>query len=146
MHRAEKDQGNRFALVLGRLLDCETRIKKLLAVAQIRDFDEIWEAFCDVEEGIALSNFALGSFDRLGKRRKLTVSQKDDPDRMTDDELRKKFSLVQENLRTSLENFSRGTGEDGVELARRARDFLKIMLIAHSSAEKRSRRSSRTSV
>ena len=111
----------------------------------MRDIDEIWEAYCDVEEGIALSNFALGAFDRLGKRRKLTVSLKDDPSRLPAGELRRKFSFVEQYVSSSIEEFSRGKGEDAVESARKARDVLKSMLIAHSSAEKRSRRNPRES-
>jgi hypothetical protein len=145
MERAKKDPRERFALVLGRLRDCEDRIKNLLMEGKIRDIDEIWEAYCVVEEGIALSNFALGAFDRLGKRRKLTVSAKDDPLKMSEDDLRKKYSFVQDSLARSLEQFITGAGEAGAESARKARDVLKTMLIACSDTEKRESRRVRTS-
>src|ERR1700730_14940663 len=124
----ETDSTGRFSLVAGRLRDCVNRVSMLLEQDRIRDIDEIWEAYCDVEEGIALSNFAIGAFDRLGKMRKLSVSLKDDPKRMQENELRKKFSFVIENIRASLEKFSRAQGEDGAEMALRAREVLKKML------------------
>jgi hypothetical protein len=128
---------NGFSIIIGRLEESRNRLRHLSEENNMRDIDEIWEAYCDVEEGIALSNFVLEAFDHAGKFRRLSVALKDDPDRIGNEDLRKKFSLIDANLTASLEKFSKGSGEDGAEFARRARDALKKMLIAHSKSDKK---------
>jgi hypothetical protein len=137
MKDLNEDPKVKFSLVLERLQKCKSLVLSIFAQNSLREIDQIWEAYCDVEEGIALSNFALGSFDRLGVRRKLSVSPKDNPETMNENELRKKLSFVEENVTASIDKFAKGEGDVAAELARKARDVLKAMLIAKSKWEKK---------
>ncbi|MFI5420799.1 MAG: hypothetical protein ACHQ1H_07505, partial [Nitrososphaerales archaeon] len=103
MKYSDEDPKVKFSFVLGRLEKCKILVVSLISQNRLRDIDQIWEAYCNVEEGIALSNFALGSFDRIGVRRKLSVSVNDNPETMNETELRKKLSFVQENITESIE-------------------------------------------
>ncbi len=135
-----EDPKAKFSLVLGRFEECKNRLRSLFTENRMRDIDQIWEAYCNVEEGIALSNFVLRSFDRLGVRRKLTVSAKDNPESMNEMDLRKKLSYVEQNLVSAIEGFSKGEEIEAAEFARRARDALKSMLIAQSREERKKNR------
>jgi len=135
---------DRFSFTIGRLKESRNRLRRLSEENRFRDVDEIWEAYCDVEEAIAIANFVLGAFDSVGKIRKLTVTLKDDPTSMLEADLRKKFSSIEMNLVAAQERFSKGMGDEGTELARRARDDLKIMLIGHARSERNNLRKSKT--
>ncbi|MDA4111832.1 MAG: hypothetical protein OK439_04795 [Thaumarchaeota archaeon] len=136
---AEQDKESstpKFSFTIRRLNESSSRLARLSDQNRIRDVEEIWEAYCDVEEAIAISNFKLGVFDRVGKTRKLTISFKDDPSKMPEQDLRKRFISIESNLSAAKENFEKGMGDEGAELARRARDDLKKMLIGHEKSNK----------
>ena len=140
MEGSTEDPKVKFSLILGRLEKCKNRLRSLSTENRLRDIDQIWEAYCEVEEGIALSNFVLRSFDSLGVRRRLTVTANDNPETMSEVELQKKLFFVEENISSSIDRFSIGNGTEAAELARRARDVLKSMLIAQARDQKKSRR------
>ncbi|MGI0090623.1 MAG: hypothetical protein ACREBS_02840 [Nitrososphaerales archaeon] len=127
--------------VLSSMGDARARLAKMKNVEEfLRDLDEVWEAYCDIEQAIAISKFVFRSPAKLGKIRKLQISSKCDPLVIPADELRSKYEFADSNLVAAGEQLKEGNGEKGIELARRARDELKILLLSNRKSEKSTRR------
>ena len=108
---------------------------------RLRDLNEIWEAYYDVEEAILISKIVFGGFDTPGKSRKLNVPRNFDFSKLNDSEIRAKFESVENNLSLAESKLEIKSGDETIEYLRRARDQLKIMLL---SPEKPSRRAPRS--
>lgn len=105
--------------------------------------NEIWEAYCDIEQAIQVSKYVFKIEDELGTRRKLVVSMKNDPLLISSGELSKRFKKATSNIDLALKAFAEERADDEIEFARRARDELKVMLSARKMSERKTIFSSR---
>jgi hypothetical protein len=102
---------------------------------KLRDMSEIWEVYCDVEQAIEVSKFLFGLHARLGNIRALSASVKNDPTTIPLNDLIAKFRFVDSALESAIKEYNIGNGEAAIELARRARDQLKNLLLGKKKAE-----------
>lgn len=121
--------------VLDSLGSARKRIASMKNNSKLRDIDEIWETYCDIEQSIEVSKFAFKLHNRLGKHRRLAASSKNDPSTLTVDELTSLYADI-DSLIVSAENAVReGRGEDAIDLSRSARDQLKMLLMGQAKSE-----------
>lgn len=121
------------------VLDSFAAARKRLALmkteSRLREVDEIWETYCDIEQSIEVSKFIFKLHSSLGKRRKLVASSKNDPATLHLTTLARIYEKV-DALVVSADIATReGRGENAIELARDARDQLKILLLGQAKSE-----------
>lgn len=104
--------------------------------SRLRDFDETWEAYYDLEEAILMAKIVFEAFDRPGRIRKLRS-----PSKLSDEEIRAALRTAEDNLLKAEQKLIDRAGDQTVEFLRRARDELKIILLV-SIAKRQKRRAS----
>jgi hypothetical protein len=129
--------------VRDRIRRSQDRISNLTKNNRLRDVDEIWEAYYDVEEAILISKIIFGGFDKPGKIRTLNIPTDFDFFKLSDSEIRAKFESVGKNLSLAELKLELSSGEETIESLRRARDEVKIMLLRPSKAPKKANRTGR---
>ncbi len=129
------------SLVYERIKRSQNRVISLNNENRLRDLNEIWEAYYDVEEAILISKIIFGGFDKPGKLRKLNVPPNFDFSKLTDREIRARFEFTGKNLSSAESKLGIRSGDETIEYLRKARDELKVMLL---SPEKLSRKVPRT--
>lgn len=115
--------------LLSFLDSAKKRSNESRSLKKIRGMDYIWEMYCDVETAVLLSKFVFKELPKLEKLRKLSFSNKDDPEKIPYDQLLRRYDLIESEIDVARSDFSSGKEVDGLEHARRARDQLKIMLL-----------------
>jgi hypothetical protein len=142
--KPESSSSRGLAFVLANTGEAKRRISNMLVSGEnselSKKMDEIWETYCDIESAIAMSKLVFGANNKLGVTRKISVSGKFDPMIMSWGEFRAKLVEVDSNLSLARSRFQHGSAEDAIELARKARDELKIMLISHRRSENKRRK------
>ena len=127
-----------------RITRSQDRIIHLVNANRLRDLDEIWEAYYDVEEAILLSKIIFGGFDKPGKTRKLNVPTNFDFLKLSESEIRAKFESVGKCLSVAEGKLAQGSEDDMIEFLRRARDELKVMLLSPNRTSKKAPATRRT--
>ena len=112
------------SFVNDRIKSSRDRISVLNSPGRLRDRDEIWEAYYDLEEAILMSKIIFNGFDKLGKRRRLPKIAD-----LSDKEIRARFRVAEDNLNSAESNLSNLKGDETIESLRRARYQLKLMLV-----------------
>ena len=95
---------------------------------KMRDVDLIWNAYVNVELSIGIMKFIVGS-PRVGKKRKLVASKKNDVLLLPAEQLKAKIELINHELEECEHEFAVGSTEHGLTIARKARDELKLLLL-----------------
>ncbi len=80
---------------------------------------------------MAIAKFAHEEF-KIGKRREIKFSSKDDPTKMSHSELELRFKKINSKLRSCQERFKYSNILSGIELGRQARDELKVLIGSHT--------------
>jgi hypothetical protein len=139
MEKDSKSSSVGMEFVLSSLNDARTKLAKMRLEDKLRSPDEIWEAYCDIEQAIEVSKFVFGLHNRLGVARTLRVSAKNDPETIPLGELAEKYGVVDSSLVSACEAYKKGNAEFAIDLARRARDELKILLLGNRKKVKSKR-------
>lgn len=131
--------------VLASLASARKRIALIKIESKFRDTDEIWETYCDIEQSIEVSKYVFKLQNRLGKYRKLKVSSQNDPATLALTKLCAIYDEVDSLVISACEAAKQGKGEDAIELSRRARDQLKILLLGQAKSERKKMSQERSS-
>lgn len=123
--RQQMERGISF--VNERIVRSRDRICVLNSHNRLRDKDEIWEAYYDLEEAILMSKVIFRGFDKPGKRRRLPKIAN-----LSDEEVRAKFKITEASLRSAERSLTKQAGDETIEFLRRARDQLKLMLLVYA--------------
>jgi hypothetical protein len=134
---AKQDRG--ISSVHERIKKSQNRVIFLTNNNRLRDLNEIWEAYYDVEEAILISKIIFSGFDMTGKLRKLNVPLNFDFSKLTDSKIRAKLESIGKNLSLAESRLGTRSRDETIEYLRRARDELKVMLL---SPEKSARNAS----
>lgn len=121
--------------VVSNLKAARARIMNIERTDRFRDYGEIWEAYCDVEQAIMISKFVFKLDSKLGVLRALRASIKNNPSDIPKDELIAKYGIVESALGSSISEFEEGRCESGIMHARIARDELKMLLLGSAKAK-----------
>ena len=105
------------------------RIGNMRSESRFRDVDEIWETYCNVEMAIALSKFIVGTKMSSGRIRRVKISGSSDPSVIDYENLERAFALIESEILASKKKLQEGKGGESIELARKARDRLKMMIL-----------------
>jgi hypothetical protein len=125
----EKRRTEATDFVFKSLEEARKRLASMDSELKLRDTNEIWEAYCDVEQAIEASKFIFGLHDRLGKARALKVSSRNDPKLMPLSDLVARYKIADSALLSAENAYRHGGGEKGIDCARTARDELKALLL-----------------
>jgi hypothetical protein len=106
---------------------------------RLRDLDEIWESYYDVEEAILIAKIIFGGFDKPGKTRELNVPANFDFSKLSDSKIRAMFESIGKNLSLAENKIENRSGDETIEHLRIARDELKMMLLSPEKSSKKSR-------
>ena len=136
MEREAEQQSKGMQFVLSSLESALKRLSNLDTEEKIRNTNEIWETYCDIEQAIEVSKFVFNLHERLGKIRSLKVSTKNDPKSIPSVELRSRYRFVNSAVASATDAYKRGRGEEAIEFARKARDELKILLLGRRKTER----------
>ncbi len=124
--------------MLERIRKAKERLAVLNSENRVRDPDEIWEAYYDVEEAILMAKVVFHGFDRPGKMRKLPAYTG-----LSDEDVRAKISSAEDSLSLAEASLAKRAAEETIERLRKARDQLKAILLAgtlHPKSAKSSRK------
>ncbi|MDG6995916.1 MAG: hypothetical protein JRN52_08335 [Nitrososphaerota archaeon] len=127
----ENSQSDEMKLVLGLLESACERIDDMHANSGLRDIARIWETYCDVEMAIGLAKHLGSPTITMGSYRRVKVSGKSDPSIAELKDLEKEFALIKSEVISSKTSLLEGRKSDSIELARKARDRLKAMLLSN---------------
>ncbi|MHB1867488.1 MAG: hypothetical protein ACYCPP_00910 [Nitrososphaerales archaeon] len=136
MEREAGQQSQGMQFVLSSLEDARKRLAHFDTEEKLRNTSEIWEVYCDIEQGIEVSKFVFNLHERLGKIRPLKISTKNDPKSIPLEELRARYRFVNSAIASAADAYRRGSGEEAIEFARKARDELKILLLGRRKTER----------
>ena len=136
MEREAEQQSKGMQFVLSSLESALKRLSNLDTEEKIRNTNEIWETYCDIEQAIEVSKFVFNLHERLGKIRSLKISTKNDPKSIPLEELRARYRFVNSAVASATDAYKRGRGEEAIEFARKARDELKILLLGRRKTER----------
>jgi hypothetical protein len=128
------------AFVVASFLEARKRLSLMNTEDAMRDENEIWEVYCDIEQGVQVSKYVFGVQDGLGVIRKITASARNDPSKIPLGELSRRYKIVDSHLAEALEALRNGMGEEEIEIARKARDELKRLLLGRRAGERATQR------
>lgn len=121
--------------VLSSLDTARKRIMELKTETQLRDINTIWETYCDIEQSIEVSKYLFKLHDRLGTYRRLTASAKNNPVTLPKQTLISIYESVDSSVVSAAKAVKDGRGLEAIELARHARDQLKVLLLGLAKSE-----------
>ena len=133
MEKEPISSGMRF--VLDSFAAARKRLALMKIESRLRDLDDIWEAYCDIEQSIEVSKFLFKLHNRLGRHRKLVASARNDPAVIPLTTLAKIYVKVDVFVASADKATREGRGGDAIEFARSARDQLKLLLLGQAKSE-----------
>lgn len=132
MEKEPTSSGMQF--VLDSFAGARKRLATMKLESRLRDIDEIWEAYCDIEQSIEVLKFAF-RLNRLGKYRRLVASSKNDPTTLPLTTLARIYDRVDALITSADSAVKEARGEDAIEWSRSARDQLKVLLLGKAKSE-----------
>lgn len=121
--------------MLSSLDRARNRIAELKKETNLREISTIWETYCDIEQSIEVSKYVFKLHDRLGTYRRLVASVKNDPTKMSARGLISIYNDVDFLVLSATRAVMERRGEEAIELSRKARDQLKLLLLGVARSE-----------
>jgi hypothetical protein len=98
---------------------------------ELRKVDGFFRMYSEVEFSIGLGKFLLEEKNSVGIFREISVSKKNDPQTMPLGRLRDRVKAIDSDLEYAEYSFETGSTRAALETARRARDELKMLVLAN---------------
>ncbi|HZW57214.1 MAG TPA: hypothetical protein VFF30_13065 [Nitrososphaerales archaeon] len=126
--------------VVGALNRARDIIDKMVVDPQkAHDADLLWESYSEVELSIGIAKFLYPpKREEVGTFREIAVSKNNDPQSMAIEKLITHLSEIRSELEFAQYNMESGRSNEGLQSARKARDTLKMLLLAHRKARRAS--------
>jgi hypothetical protein len=137
MEKKPTTKNNGITLVLSSLREASNTFSSMDSEEKLRDTSRIWEIYCDIEQAIEVSKFVFNLHFQLGKIRTLRVSLKNNPATIPIEGLSKIYRDVNSNIVTATRAYEAGDAESAIEFARKARDEIKILLLAERKTRRK---------
>jgi hypothetical protein len=107
----------------------------ILSREQRAKYELVWRAYSRAELGIALAKLSFKEIkDQLGKMRDLTSLRKEIKTNLREDKVNIQLAKSGDLLEEAISKFRNDKAVEGVEIARRGRDILKILLFEENLA------------